>query len=118
MNEAEYQSYVKSVGEFLPAIRNGYYTKKCLIDTVQSFYRKDAGKILTPEYNYELGAVRFVSVVLNESYRENLALSWNFQGEADGFLIYDDSGILIYETSNVYQHYVLIKKENEEKNML
>lgn len=35
----------KSVEEFAPALRNGYFTKKCLIEAMQAFYRKDAGRI-------------------------------------------------------------------------
>ena len=57
----------------------------------------------------------FENTVLYESYDENLALSWEFRGKPNGFLIYDEKGALICETRNSHQHYFLIKgygKEN------
>lgn len=44
MSESEYQEYVRHVGQFATALRNGYYTKKCLIDSVQALFREDIGK--------------------------------------------------------------------------
>ena len=42
---------------------------------------------------YRMSECTFAYVCLKESYKNNLALSWTFQGEAEGFLIYDaDSG--------------------------
>ncbi len=32
MTESEYQEYTRYVSQFAPAVRRGYYTKKCLID--------------------------------------------------------------------------------------
>lgn len=58
---------------------------------------------------------QFTSTVLRESYGDNLALSWTFEGSAAGFLIYDAIGELIYETQNIHQHYLCIEghaKEN------
>lgn len=34
MTEEEYREYTKAVEQFAPALRNGYYVKKCLLDTV------------------------------------------------------------------------------------
>ncbi len=115
MTEAEYQEYVKCVGQFAQILRKGYYTKKCLIETVQAVCRRDAGELSIPAKIYDSGECIFTYTVLNESYGENLALSWKYSGKADGFLIYDTSGKLVYETRNVYQHYFLIRgyeKEN------
>ncbi len=50
----------------------------------------------------------FTCVTLKESYNGTLALSWNFLGRPDGFLIYDKAGRLIYETENARQHYFRI----------
>lgn len=44
MKEAEYLETVRHVERFAPALRNGCYTKKCLIDAVMAFFREDAGK--------------------------------------------------------------------------
>lgn len=40
MSEAEYQEYARHVGQFAPALRNGYYTKKSLIDSVHALFRE------------------------------------------------------------------------------
>lgn len=60
----------------------------------------------------------FISVTLYESYGGNLALSWNYKGKTDGFLIYDENGIQIYETNDIHQHYFLIKKYGKEKGFI
>lgn len=110
MDESEYQEYVQSVERFAPALRNGYYTKKCLIDAVQALFRKDIGKAIVQSTDiYELNDFEFAATSLKESYGGNLALSWNMKGKPDGFLIYDLSGNLIEETENGYQHYLLLK---------
>lgn len=41
MEEADYQEYVRHVREFSYLIRNGYFTKKFLIDAVQMIMRQD-----------------------------------------------------------------------------
>lgn len=46
---------------------------------------------------------------MRESYGENLALSWSYSGEPNGFQIYDIYGKLVYGTRNLYQHYCLIR---------
>ena len=51
---------------------------------------------------------------MNESYGENLALSWVFSGKSDGFWIYDELGKLICETRNEHQHYFLIEGYGKE----
>lgn len=110
MSEAEYQEYARHVEQFATALRNGYYTKKCLIESVQALFREDIGRaIVQAEDIYELGDMEFSSASLRESYGGNLALSWELEGKPDGFLIYDSSGKLIEETENEYQHYLLIK---------
>ena len=75
MTEEEYREYVKAVEQFAPALRNGYFTKRCLIETMQAFCRKDAGRVPVPEGVYEAGECRFDYVALNESYGGNLAFS-------------------------------------------
>ena len=110
MDESEYQEYVRHVKQFAPSLRKGYYTKKCLIESVWMLFREDAGKAsMYGSEVYGLGDFRFVSVSLKKSYGGNLALSWNLKGRPDGFLIYDASGRLLEETENSYQHYLLLK---------
>lgn len=109
MTEADYQEYVKCVGRFSRILKKGYYTKKCLIEAVQAVCRRDTGELSIPAKIYDSGECIFTYTVLNESYGENLALSWNYSGNADGFLIYDTSGKLVYETGNVHQHFFLIR---------
>ncbi len=109
MTESDYLEYIRCVGQFAPALRNGYYTKKCLVDAVQAVCRKDAGEIITPAKIYELRKQAFTYIAVKESYGGNLALSWSYHGEANGFLVYDMSGKLIYETRNMHQHYFLIQ---------
>lgn len=41
MKEADYGGYVRSVKEFAPLIRNGYFTKRFLIDAVHLLMRQD-----------------------------------------------------------------------------
>lgn len=41
MKEADYRGYVRSVREFAPLIRNGYFTKRFLIDAVHLLMRQD-----------------------------------------------------------------------------
>jgi glycosyltransferase involved in cell wall biosynthesis len=115
MEESQYQEYVRHVGRFAPALRNGYYTKKCLIDAVLALFREDMGRGLSQAADaYELGEYEFLTVSLKKSYGGNRALSWNMSGKPDGFLIYDTSGKLVEETDNSYQHYSLIKEEGME----
>lgn len=118
ITEEEYREYAKAVEQFAPALRNGYYVKRCLIEMMQAFYRKDAGRISVPERVYEAGESVFRSVALTESYGGNLALSWDFQGEAEGFLIYDTAGNQQGHTRDIHQHYLLLKGQEKEKGFL
>ena len=75
MEESEYREYVAYVEQFAPALRKGFYTKKCLINAIQAFYKQDARSVWIPEEPYSLEDCKFTSTVLNESYGGNLALS-------------------------------------------
>ena len=115
VSETEYQEYVRCVEQFAPALQNGYYTKKCLLEAMQAFYRKDVGNLSVPEKVYQLETPEFTYTILNESYGGNLALSWVFHGDTDGFLIYDDVGTLVGETDNIHRHYCRIKGYGAER---
>ena len=114
MTESDYREYIRCVRQFAPALRNGYYTKKCLFDAVKAVYRKDAGEIITPANVYYIGEQAFTYTVLRESYGGDMALSWSYRGEPSGFLVYSISGEFVYETRNIHQHYFLIKRIRKE----
>lgn len=114
MSELGYREYVQHVGQFAIALRNGYYTKKCLINSVQALFREDLGKTFQQESDiYDLDDYKFVSVVLRKSYGGKFVLSWDLEGEADGFFLYDASGRMIEETENNHLHYFLIGGREE-----
>ncbi len=116
MQESKYREYASHVEGFAPAIRNGYYTKKCLIESIWAMFREDAGKVFVQtEDVYHLDDHVFSGVTVKRSYGGNLALSWNLKGKPDGFLIYDSSGRMIEETGNGYQHYLCIKEYADER---
>lgn len=109
MTEGAYREYARAVRAFAPPLRNGSYTQRSLLEAVQVFYRKDAGRVMIPEKPYRTGKCVFTSTELHESYGGKLALSWSFQGDTDGFLICDASGKNVLEsTGNVHQHYFLL----------
>ena len=109
MERAEYQEYLWSVEQFAPVLKGGYYTKKCLIDTMQAFYTKGADRLSIPSRVNDLDDYRFAAVAMNASYGGNFGLSWTFEGQPDGFLIYDVSGKLVGDIRNISQHYFLVK---------
>lgn len=113
MKKTEYQEYSRCVEQFAPALRNGFYTRKCLIEAMQAFYRKDAGSVSIPADIYDMESYAFRSTVLNVSYGGAMALSWSFAGEPDGFLVYGLSGELVGDTRNIHQHYMRIDEHKE-----
>ena len=60
----------------------------------------------------------FASTVLYETNEGNLVLSWNYNGRADGFWVYDELGKRICERRDMYQHYFLIKGCRKEKGIV
>lgn len=118
LEEAEYLEYAQCVERFAPALRKGYYTQRCLAEAMQAFYRKDTVSFSIPAKVYTLGNAVFSSTILKESYVGNLVLSWDFQGKADGFQLYDTAGILIAETNNEHRHYFLIRGYAKESGFL
>lgn len=110
MTEQEYQEYISAVEKFSPLLREGFFTKKCLVDAMHMLARADMYTYVESEVAYSMSDCVFEYVCLNESYESNLALSWFFQGEAEGFLVYDaDSGKLVQEVRNGLEHYLLLK---------
>lgn len=118
MNESEYLEYVQCVQQFAPALRKGYYTQRSMAEAIQMFYRKGVGRLSAPAKIYSLGQSAFLTTVLKESYRGKFALSWSFKGDADGFLVCDGSGIQIFETDNIHQHYYLIDEYEKESSFV
>lgn len=115
MTEQEYQGYVSAVAQFAPLLRNGFFTKKYLVDAVQMSMRKDMHTYSESKATYALSDCAFEYVCLKESYGDHLALSWAFRGEAEGFLVYDaDSGKQVGEVFNGMEHYLLLKNYPKE----
>lgn len=110
MTETDYQVYSAAAAQFAPLVREGFFTKKCLLDAIHMSVRNDMYTYSESNETYRMSECTFAYVCLKESYKNNLALSWAFQGEAEGFLIYDaDSGKAVGEISNVLEHYFLLE---------
>lgn len=115
ITEQEYQEYTSAVAKFSDLLKDGYFTKKCLVDTLQMLMRKDMYIYSESNETYEMQKGIFEYVCLKESYENDLALSWIFRGEAEGFLIYDaDSGKQVGEVYNGLEHYLLLKNYSKE----
>lgn len=119
MREQEYQEYAAAVAQFAPLIREGFFIKKCLVDVIQMSMRKDMYAYFESNETCILPDCVFEYVCLNEAYENNLALSWVFRGEAEGFLVYDaDSGNLISEIQNPLEHYLLLENQPRESQLI
>lgn len=115
MTEQEYQEYAASVAGFAPLLRKGGFTEKCLVDVIQMSMRKDMHVYSESNEVYTLPDCVFEYVCVNESYENNLAVSWVFRGEAEGFLVFDaDSGKLVGEAFNGLEHYLLLENYSKE----
>lgn len=114
MTEHEYQEYTSAVEKFSLLLREGLFTKKCLVDAVQMLMRKDMFTYAESNETYSISECAFEYVCLNESYKNNLALSWIFQGEAEGFLAFEaDSGKIVGEALGALKHYLLLEKNSK-----
>ncbi len=115
MTEPEYQKYMSAVSRFAPLLRQGFFTKKSLVDALQMTMRKDMYVYSESNMACAMPEGKFEYVCLKESYGGNLALSWTFRGEAEGFLIYDaDSGRLVGEVCDGLAHYLLLRNRQGE----
>lgn len=115
ITEQEYQEYVSAVAQFALLIREGFFARKCLVDAVQMIMRKDMYVYSETKEIYTASDCTFEYVCLNQSYGDNLALSWIFRGEADGFMICDaDSGRIAGEVCNRLEHYLLLRNESKD----
>ncbi len=112
MTESKYQEYASAVSGFAPLLRQGFFTKKCLVDALQMAMRKDMYVYSESDVAYAMPDGKFEYVCLKESYGGSLALSWTFRGEAEGFLIYDaDSGKAVGELCDGLGHYLLLRNQ-------
>ena len=112
MMEQEYRGYVSAVSQFAPLLRQGFFTKKCLVDALLMAMRKDMYVYSESNVVCAMPEGHFEYVCLNESYGGNLALSWTFKGEAEGFLICDaDSERFVGEVCDSLGHYLLLKNQ-------
>lgn len=120
-----YSKYPESDGYRLYRSENGagfngvcnYYSENILIDSVENAeykikpYKEECGnrtffcqsKIFNGTEN------RFKKVTVYKSFGDNSFISWNFQGEADGFLVCSErSNLPLFETSDGLKHYALL----------
>lgn len=115
ITEQEYQEYISAVARFAGLLKEGFFTRKCLVDTIQMSVRKDMYIYSESNETYTLPKCTFKYICVNESYKNNLAVSWLFQGEAEGFMVYDaDSGKLVGEVCGGLEHYMLLKSYRED----
>lgn len=115
MTEQEYREYAAAVAGFAPLLRNGFFTKKCLVDVIQMSMRKDMHVYSESNEVCVLPDCAFEYVCVNESYENNLAISWIFRGEAEGYLVCEaNSGKLVGEVFCGLEHYLLLKNYTKE----
>lgn len=113
MTEQKYQEYISAVSRFAPLLREGCFTKKCIVDAVQMLMRKDMYTYAESNETYFMPDCAFEYVCLNQAYKNKWALSWIFRGEAEGFLVYEaDSGKLVGEADGL-EHYLLLGNDSE-----
>lgn len=114
MTEPEYREYSAAVTRFAPLIRKGFFTKKSLLDAVQMSMRNDMYTYSESNEVYKMSECTFEYVCLNQAYKDKLALSWIFRGEAEGFLVYDaDSGELVGKADGL-EHYLLLNNDSKQ----
>ncbi|MBO6272433.1 glycosyltransferase family 2 protein [bacterium] len=75
---------------------------------IKPFIKTEQGReFLTSSSAFKPQENRFVSTSLYKSYNFNFFLSWNFKGNADGFLVYtQNSNTPIFETNDGLRHYL------------
>ncbi len=119
MKEPEYQEYISAVSRFAPLLREGLFTKKCLLDAVHMLMRKDLYAYSESNAACIMPKGVFEFVCLREAYQDRLALSWMFRGEAEGYLICNaDSGNIVGEVFNGLEHYLLLENHPKEISLI
>lgn len=75
---------------------------------IKPFVKEENGrKFLASSLEFTIKENKFNSATIYKSYNYNLFLSWDFKGDADGFLIYtENSKQPIFETSDGLCHYL------------
>ena len=75
---------------------------------VKPYMMNDGGRdFLASSKAFKIDANRFENVTIYKSYNYNLFLSWNYQGYADGFLVYtENSQNPVFETNDNLRHYL------------
>lgn len=115
MTEPEYQEYLSAVSRFAPLLREGLFTKKCLLDAIHMLMRKDLYVYSESNAACAMPKGVFEFVCLREAWQGKLALSWIFCGEAEGYLVCDaDSGNVVGEVLNGLEHYLLLENPPKE----
>ncbi len=103
-----YYGWLKDAQAVSVMMVSAFEQKKVLTDMLQKYGCR------IPDIRIMPTEGEFTFITLNESYDGNLALSWNFLGKPDGFFICDKTGMTIYETENIHQHYFQISRSGAE----
>ncbi|MCI9305257.1 MAG: SP_1767 family glycosyltransferase [Lachnospiraceae bacterium] len=86
--------------------------KKLLLKELEKYHCKVPDIMVIPMES------EFASMALYEANEGNLVLLWHYNGNADGFRVYDEFGKRICERRDIYQHYFLIKGCGKKKGIV
>lgn len=111
-----YRLYKSASGSGFKGVRN-YLNENILIDCLQDEqfkvkpYKEENGNriFLTQSAVVDGRENKFKNLTVYKSFGDNLFISWNFQGRADGFLVCCENSYLpIFETFDGLRHYALL----------
>ncbi len=112
-----YRLYKSENGNGFNGVRN-YQNENILIDCAQGEkfkikpYKDNNGsrEFLCQSAIFDGTGYNFKSATVYKSFGDNLFISWNFGGQADGFLIcLENSNSPLFETSDGLRHYALLQ---------
>ncbi len=102
--ESGFNGYKNSDTNFL-TVKKGKETDY----KIKPFVKDENGKrnFLASSSPVDITKNKFEGLTVYKSYNYNLFLSWNFNGDADGFLVYTQNGEKpIFETNDGLRHYL------------
>lgn len=117
-----YRLYKSENGNGFNGVRN-YESENILIDFVSGAefkikpYKYENGNrvFLCQSGVFNSGENYFKNVTVYKSFGDNSFISWNFAGNADGFLVFSEfSNLPIFETSDGLRHYALLQGFNSD----
>lgn len=103
VDEEGFSGYKNSDAEFISTenFENTEYKIKPFVKSENGREFLASSPAFKPQEN------RFISTSIYKSYNFNFFLSWNFRGDADGFLVYtQNSDTPVFETNDGLRHYL------------